>query len=120
MLPLLRWSRSWGVQEAEQVRRGAEWVWQDLTRADTQAGAPGGPRGGKGGKGQPPHRALLRAGRSQLQRSLFTALVVAWFTSACHVSNMLRPLTYGDRSLSPSELKALRWKDSWDILIRKY
>ena len=54
MLPLLRRSRSWGVQEAEQVRRGAEWVWQDLTRADTQAGAPGGPRGGKGGKGQPP------------------------------------------------------------------
>uniref|UniRef100_A0AC11ED22 Protein O-mannosyltransferase 1 n=1 Tax=Ovis aries TaxID=9940 RepID=A0AC11ED22_SHEEP len=58
--------------------------------------------------------------RSQLQRSLFTALVVAWFTSACHVSNMLRPLTYGDRPLSPSELKALRWKDSWDILIRRY
>ncbi|XP_065735602.1 protein O-mannosyl-transferase 1 isoform X3 [Phocoena phocoena] len=58
--------------------------------------------------------------RSQLQRSLFGALVVAWFASACHVSNTLRPLTYGDRSLSPSELKALRWKDSWDILIRKY
>ncbi|XP_013842435.1 protein O-mannosyl-transferase 1 isoform X4 [Sus scrofa] len=58
--------------------------------------------------------------RSQLQRSLFHALVVAWFASACHVSNMLRPLTYGDRSLSPSELRALRWKDSWDILIRKH
>ncbi|XP_057404074.1 protein O-mannosyl-transferase 1 isoform X2 [Balaenoptera acutorostrata] len=58
--------------------------------------------------------------RSQLQRSFFGALVVAWFASACHVSNTLRPLTYGDRSLSPSELKALRWKDSWDILIRKY
>ncbi|KAM9083561.1 protein O-mannosyl-transferase 1 isoform 2-T6 [Megaptera novaeangliae] len=58
--------------------------------------------------------------RSQLQRSFFGALVVAWFASACHVSNTLRPLTYGDRSLSPGELKALRWKDSWDILIRKY
>lgn len=33
---------------------------------------------------------------------------------------MLRPLTYGDRPLSPNELKALRWKDSWDILIRRY
>ena len=73
------------------------------------------------GRGRPPHaRALPWAGRSQLQRSFFGALVVAWFASACHVSNTLRPLTYGDRSLSPSELKALRWKDSWDILIRKY
>uniref|UniRef100_I3M3G5 Dolichyl-phosphate-mannose--protein mannosyltransferase n=2 Tax=Ictidomys tridecemlineatus TaxID=43179 RepID=I3M3G5_ICTTR len=57
--------------------------------------------------------------RSQVQRSLFSALVIAWYSTACHVSNMLRPLTYGDRSLSPSELQALRWKDSWDILIRK-
>ncbi|KAM9641574.1 protein O-mannosyl-transferase 1 isoform 2-T2 [Trichechus inunguis] len=58
--------------------------------------------------------------RSQLQRSVFSALVVAWYSSACHVFNTLRPLTYGDTSLPPSELRALRWKDSWDILIRKY
>lgn len=58
--------------------------------------------------------------RSELQRSLLRALVVAWFSAACHVFNVLRPLTYGDRSLSPSELKALRWKESWDILIRKH
>ncbi|ERE71240.1 protein O-mannosyl-transferase 1-like protein [Cricetulus griseus] len=58
--------------------------------------------------------------RSQLQRNVFSALVVAWYSSACHVSNMLRPLTYGDTSLSPGELRALRWKDTWDILIRKY
>uniref|UniRef100_A0A667I502 Dolichyl-phosphate-mannose--protein mannosyltransferase n=1 Tax=Lynx canadensis TaxID=61383 RepID=A0A667I502_LYNCA len=58
--------------------------------------------------------------RTQLLRSLFGALLVAWYSCACHVFNTLRPLTYGDKSLSPSELKALRWKDSWDILIRKY
>ncbi|XP_069870975.1 protein O-mannosyl-transferase 1 isoform X1 [Dipodomys merriami] len=58
--------------------------------------------------------------RSGLQRSLFSALVVAWYSSACHVSSTLRPLTYGDKSLSADELQALRWKDSWDILIRKY
>uniref|UniRef100_A0ABI8AQV3 Dolichyl-phosphate-mannose--protein mannosyltransferase n=1 Tax=Felis catus TaxID=9685 RepID=A0ABI8AQV3_FELCA len=58
--------------------------------------------------------------RTQLLRSLFSALLVAWYSCACHVFNTLRPLTYGDKSLSPSELKALRWKDSWDILIRKY
>lgn len=60
------------------------------------------------------------ARRTQLLRSLFGALLVAWYSCACHVFNALRPLTYGDKSLSPSELKALRWKDSWDILIRKY
>lgn len=58
--------------------------------------------------------------RSPLLRSVFASLVVAWYSCACHVFNTLRPLTYGDRSLSPGELKALRWKDSWDILIRKY
>ncbi|XP_040488030.1 protein O-mannosyl-transferase 1 isoform X4 [Ursus maritimus] len=58
--------------------------------------------------------------RSPPLRSLFSALVVAWYSCACHVFITLRPLTYGDKSLSPSELKALRWKDSWDILIRKY
>lgn len=39
--------------------------------------------------------------RSQLQRSVFSALVVAWYSSACHVFNTLRPLTYGDTPLSP-------------------
>nr|XP_051685571.1 protein O-mannosyl-transferase 1 isoform X2 [Oryctolagus cuniculus] len=63
---------------------------------------------------------VLQHVRDHLCRSLFSALVVAWFSSACHVSSTLRPLTYGDRSLSPGELQALRWKDSWDILIRKH
>ncbi|XP_037014427.2 protein O-mannosyl-transferase 1 isoform X2 [Artibeus jamaicensis] len=58
--------------------------------------------------------------RSELQKSLFGALVVAWFSAACRVFAMLRPLTYGDTSLSPSELQALRWRESWDILIRKH
>ncbi|KAF6126512.1 protein O-mannosyltransferase 1 [Phyllostomus discolor] len=58
--------------------------------------------------------------RSELQRSLFGALVVAWYSAACRVFAVLRPLTYGDTPLSPSELQALRWRDSWDILIRKH
>ncbi|XP_021117519.1 protein O-mannosyl-transferase 1 isoform X2 [Heterocephalus glaber] len=57
--------------------------------------------------------------RSRVQRHLFSTLVVAWYSVACHVSNKLRPLTYGDSSLTPGELLALRWRDSWDILIRK-
>ena len=71
---------------------------------------------------EPPGPPCLCSGprRSPPLRSLFSALVVAWYSCACHVFITLRPLTYGDKSLSPSELKALRWKDSWDILIQKY
>lgn len=58
--------------------------------------------------------------RSELQRSLFGALVVAWCSAACRVFTLLRPLTYGDTPLSPGELQALRWKESWDIPIRKH
>lgn len=55
-----------------------------------------------------------------MQRNIFHALVVVWYSIACHVFISLRPLTYGDRSLSDSELQALRWRASWDILIRKH
>ncbi|XP_054996247.1 protein O-mannosyl-transferase 1 isoform X4 [Sorex araneus] len=58
--------------------------------------------------------------RSRRQRTLFTALVAAWYSAACHVFIALRPLTYGDTPLSASELRALRWRESWDILIRKH
>lgn len=93
------------------------------------AGAPERPLGAQaaaGGHGRSedepaPHAAPCSgACRSQPQRALFSALVVAWYSSACHVFNALRPLTYGDKSLSPSQLEALRWKASWDILIRKH
>lgn len=73
------------------------------------------------GQSQPLTPALCSgAHRSQLHRSLFGALVVAWYSAACYVFHVLRPLTYGDTSLSPSDLQALRWKESWDILIRKH
>uniref|UniRef100_A0A8C0Q4K1 Dolichyl-phosphate-mannose--protein mannosyltransferase n=1 Tax=Canis lupus familiaris TaxID=9615 RepID=A0A8C0Q4K1_CANLF len=39
--------------------------------------------------------------RSQLLRSLFSALVVAWYSCACHVFNTLRPLTYGTSHSHP-------------------
>ncbi|XP_028664461.1 protein O-mannosyl-transferase 1 [Erpetoichthys calabaricus] len=49
----------------------------------------------------------------------FGALVLAWFSSVYMVYVTFSPLTYGQPSLSAAELGALRWKDSWDILIRK-
>lgn len=46
--------------------------------------------------------------------------MVAWFSSIYLVYRKLSPLTYGEPALSAAELRTLRWKDSWDILIRKH
>lgn len=115
----LRQSRGCGGSGSRREEGRAQHIRRDVMRADWGGGRKRKARAGDH-ECQPPTPCSAPARRSQLQRSLFHALVVAWFASACHVSNMLRPLTYGDRSLSPSELRALRWKDSWDILIRKH
>uniref|UniRef100_H3BD43 Protein O-mannosyl-transferase 1 n=1 Tax=Latimeria chalumnae TaxID=7897 RepID=H3BD43_LATCH len=56
---------------------------------------------------------------SSVHRSTFSALVLAWISSLYLVYHSFCPLTYGRPSLSASELESLRWKESWDILIRK-
>ncbi|XP_063287375.1 protein O-mannosyl-transferase 1 [Pelobates fuscus] len=57
--------------------------------------------------------------RSEVMRNTFSALLVVWMSSVFLTYRRLCPLTYGDPPLSPAELKGLRWKDNWDILIRK-
>ncbi|XP_071622232.1 protein O-mannosyl-transferase 1 isoform X5 [Heliangelus exortis] len=57
--------------------------------------------------------------RPPLLKSMFSALVIAWFSSIYLVYCTFSPVTYGEPSLSVPELKDLRWKDSWNILIRK-
>uniref|UniRef100_A0A8C5QPT1 Protein O-mannosyl-transferase 1 n=1 Tax=Leptobrachium leishanense TaxID=445787 RepID=A0A8C5QPT1_9ANUR len=52
-------------------------------------------------------------------RNTFSALLVVWLSSVFLTYRRLCPLTYGDPPLSPAELRGLRWKDNWDILIRK-
>ncbi|KAL7980880.1 hypothetical protein Chor_002034 [Crotalus horridus] len=51
--------------------------------------------------------------------SMHSALVAAWLSSVYLTYHTFQPLTYGKPALSKAELQALRWKDSWDILIRK-
>nr|XP_048678542.1 protein O-mannosyl-transferase 1 isoform X2 [Caretta caretta] len=58
--------------------------------------------------------------RSQLPKNAFSALMVAWFSSVYLVYRTFSPLTYGEPTLSAAELRALRWKESWDILIRTH
>lgn len=51
---------------------------------------------------------------------MLSALIVAWFSSVYFVYCTFSPVTYGQPALSPTELRALRWKDTWNILIRKH
>ncbi|KAM8934830.1 protein O-mannosyl-transferase 1 [Pelodytes ibericus] len=62
------------------------------------------------------HQHLLR---SEALRNTFSALLAVWMSSIFLTYRRLSPLTYGEPALPPAELRGLRWKDNWDILIRK-
>ncbi|XP_062815111.1 protein O-mannosyl-transferase 1 isoform X7 [Anolis carolinensis] len=57
--------------------------------------------------------------RSGLSQSMLRALGAAWLSSVCLTHHSFWPLTYGEPPLSPAGLRSLRWKDSWDLLIRR-
>ncbi|MGH0132619.1 UNVERIFIED_CONTAM: hypothetical protein FKN15_040770 [Acipenser sinensis] len=57
--------------------------------------------------------------RFPAHRHAFSALVLAWLSSVYLVYRSFSPLTYGQPTLSAAELGSLRWKDTWDILVRK-
>ncbi|XP_030647311.1 LOW QUALITY PROTEIN: protein O-mannosyl-transferase 1 [Chanos chanos] len=57
--------------------------------------------------------------RSQSQRGAFGGTLLAVLSSVYLSYRTLSPLTYGQPELSSEELAALRWRDSWDILLRK-
>ncbi|XP_029469941.1 protein O-mannosyl-transferase 1 isoform X2 [Rhinatrema bivittatum] len=57
--------------------------------------------------------------RTEALKKMLSALVVAGFSSVFLVYRTFSPLTYGQPALSAAELQDLRWKESWDILVRK-
>lgn len=62
------------------------------------------------------HQHLLR---SDTLQNTFSAVLLVWMSAVILTFSKLCPLTYGEPALSPQELRSLRWKDTWDILIRK-
>ncbi|XP_068105015.1 protein O-mannosyl-transferase 1 [Hyperolius riggenbachi] len=62
------------------------------------------------------HQHLLR---SDALKNTFSSLLLVWMSSVYLTYRKLCPLTYGEPALSPVELRSLRWKETWDILIRK-
>ncbi|KAI2664416.1 Protein O-mannosyl-transferase 1 [Labeo rohita] len=57
--------------------------------------------------------------RSPAQRKAFGGVILAVLCSVYVSYHNLSPLTYGQPALSSDELAALRWRESWDILLRK-
>ncbi|KAG8540864.1 hypothetical protein GDO81_030153 [Engystomops pustulosus] len=57
--------------------------------------------------------------RSDTVQNTFSAVLLVWMSSIILTFSKLCPLTYGEPALSPQELRSLRWRDTWDILIRK-
>ncbi|XP_044161746.1 protein O-mannosyl-transferase 1 isoform X1 [Bufo gargarizans] len=57
--------------------------------------------------------------RSETLQNTFSAVLLVWMSSVVLTFSKLFPLTYGEPALTPQELRSLRWKDTWDILIRK-
>nr|XP_033816611.1 protein PRRC2B-like isoform X5 [Geotrypetes seraphini] len=62
------------------------------------------------------HDYVLRA---VALKQILSAVVVAGLSSVFMVFRTFSPLSYGQPTLSAAELQELRWKDSWDILVRK-
>ncbi|XP_073412052.1 protein O-mannosyl-transferase 1 isoform X3 [Dendrobates tinctorius] len=62
------------------------------------------------------HQHVLR---SDTLQNTFSAVLLVWMSCIVLTFGNLSPLTYGEPALTPQELRSLRWKDTWDILIRK-
>ncbi|XP_073496794.1 protein O-mannosyl-transferase 1 isoform X3 [Phyllobates terribilis] len=62
------------------------------------------------------HQHVLR---SDTLQNTFTAVLLVWMSCIVLIFGKLSPITYGEPALEPQELRSLRWKDTWDILIRK-
>ncbi|XP_076854170.1 protein O-mannosyl-transferase 1 isoform X2 [Brachyhypopomus gauderio] len=58
--------------------------------------------------------------RSPSHRKAFSGVVLAALCSVYLCYRTFCPLTYGQPELTAQQLASLRWKDSWDILLRKH
>ena len=46
-------------------------------------------------------------------------IIVAWMVAVLHIFNSFSHLSLGDYPLTADEVKTLRWKDTWDLIIHK-
>ena len=52
-------------------------------------------------------------------RLIMYLIISVWMAAAVHIFNSFSHLSFGNYPLSADEVKALRWKDTWDLIIHK-
>jgi len=50
---------------------------------------------------------------------LMYLIIATWMAAVIHIFNSFSHLSFGDYPLSADEVKTLRWKDTWDLIIHK-
>ena len=56
---------------------------------------------------------------SRILKFMFILLTTAWLFFMVYVFKLTSVLAYGYYPLSADEVKSLRWKDTWDLIIHK-
>jgi dolichyl-phosphate-mannose--protein O-mannosyl transferase len=61
----------------------------------------------------------IKSSQSRLFKLFFLALTSIWLGSVVYTFYRLSPLAYGVVPLTADEVRDLRWKDTWDLIIHK-
>ena len=56
---------------------------------------------------------------SRVMKLAFVALILSWLFGIIHVFKLTSVLAYGSYPLSADNVRNLRWKDTWDLIIHK-
>lgn len=70
------------------------------------------------------HRLVEQLLKSKLHSRVYNVAVVAWLIGILYIFKRFSVLSYGlmtinNRTISPEDIIALRWKDSWDFILHK-
>ena len=61
----------------------------------------------------------IKSSSSKFVKLFFLTLTAIWLGAVVYTFYRLSPLAYGVIPLTADEVKDLRWKDTWDLIIHK-
>ena len=61
----------------------------------------------------------IKSSKARLVKVAFVALVLAWLGCVVAVFYKFAPLAFGVVPLAADDVRGLKWKDSWDLIIHK-
>merc|ERR1711962_66376 len=62
---------------------------------------------------------LRRAISRRISRLLLTVLTVTWLAAVIYVFHRFSVLSYAHTALTASDVRSLRWRDTWDLIIHR-